>query len=337
MARLPRFATRKVAEKVMDKSTHKVEVVPIKLEPHPNADSLSIVRVFDGYTCCVRTADWKDGDLAAYVPPDSVVDSSRPEFAFLAGSERIKVKKLRGIVSMGLLVPAPSGANIGDDLADYFGVRHYEPPLPRMFTGGKAENPPEGYRPKYDLDSLRRYAYVFEPGELVWVTEKMHGASARFCWHNDRMYCGSRSEWKREDENNLWWKVLRVHPEIQEFCQKNLDITLYGEVYGQVQDLRYGTGKGEVRFAAFDLLRGSTWVDPQEAREIGNVLPWVPFISCRPFDLEVILSLAEGESFVPGANHVREGIVVKPIQERNHPEIGRICLKVVGSGYLERS
>ena len=82
------------------KSTHLVEVVPIRLEPHPNADSLSVVRVFDGYTCCVRTADWVGKTKGAYIPPDSVVDSSRAEFAFLAGHERIKVKKLRGIVSM---------------------------------------------------------------------------------------------------------------------------------------------------------------------------------------------------------------------------------------------
>ncbi|MBM4258012.1 MAG: hypothetical protein FJ147_19230 [Deltaproteobacteria bacterium] len=78
---------------VMVKSTHRVEVVPVQLEAHPNADSLSIVRIFDGYTCCVRTADWQDGQLAAYIPPDSVVDSTRPECAFLAGHERIKVRK----------------------------------------------------------------------------------------------------------------------------------------------------------------------------------------------------------------------------------------------------
>jgi hypothetical protein len=32
----------------LQKSTHKVEVVPVTLEPHPNADSLSVVRIFAG-------------------------------------------------------------------------------------------------------------------------------------------------------------------------------------------------------------------------------------------------------------------------------------------------
>ena len=83
----------------MANSTHKVEVTPIKLEPHPNADTLSIAHIFDGYICVVKTTDWQDGQLGAYIPPDSIVDSSRPEFAFLQGHERIRVKRLRGVVS----------------------------------------------------------------------------------------------------------------------------------------------------------------------------------------------------------------------------------------------
>ena len=90
---------------MQNKSTHRVEVVPITLEPHPNADTLSIVRVFAGYTVCVRTTDWQGRALGAYVPPDSLVDTTRPEFAFLADGkrarQRIKVKKLRGVAAWG--------------------------------------------------------------------------------------------------------------------------------------------------------------------------------------------------------------------------------------------
>ncbi|NOT56521.1 MAG: hypothetical protein HOP18_18130 [Deltaproteobacteria bacterium] len=319
------------------KSTHKVEIVPVVLEPHPNADTLSIVRIFAGYTCCVRTTDWEGKTLGAYIPPDSVVDSSRPEFAFLAGHERIRVKKLRGIVSMGLLIPAPPGAQLGDDVAASLGVTHYEPPMP-MSTAGDTEPPPAGYHPAFDIDSLRRYANVFEPGEPVWITEKIHGTSARYCWHAGRMYCGSRTEWKREDDKIVWWLALRATPQIAAFCEAHPDITVYAEVYGPVQDLKYGTGKNEVRIAVFDLLRESQWIDPKEAREIGKDLPWVPLIhEAFPFDLAKVLQEAEGPSLVPGANHVREGIVVKPLTERTHPEVGRVCLKIVGNGYLERA
>lgn len=56
----------------MAESTHLVEIVPIILEKHENADTLSIARVYN-YTVVVKTADWVGIDKAAYVCPDSVV------------------------------------------------------------------------------------------------------------------------------------------------------------------------------------------------------------------------------------------------------------------------
>jgi tRNA-binding EMAP/Myf-like protein len=353
----------------LSESTHRVEIVPVRLEPHPNADSLSIVKVFDGYTVCVITADWQGLEIGAYIPPDSVVPGTE-QFAFLEGKNRIKVKKLRGVVSMGLLVPAPAGSALGDDVAEILGVSHYEPPLSGMSTGGEAKRGPAGYHPVFDVESLRRYASVFTPGELVFISEKIHGANARYCCVGGEIFCGSRTEWKVESEENLWWRAYRATPALGEFLAANPGLTVYGEVFGQVQDLKYGTAKGEGRFAAFDILRPvafrscpacggggeilmaacpkcggegrisgnfAEWVDPVEARETADELPWVPTIARNvPFDLERILELAEGPSLVPGAEHVREGCVVKPMVERTERRVGRVCLKVVGYGYMER-
>ncbi len=317
-------------------STHRVEIVPVKLEPHPNADTLSIVQVFSGYTCCVRTEDWKGRTKGAYIPPDSVVDSTRPEFEFLKGHERIKVKRLRGVISMGLLMPVNEDASIGDDLAEHFGVKHYEPPA-SLTSGGEAAPAPEGYRPSFDVESFRRYAALFQPNEPVWITEKIHGASARYCWHDGRLHVGSRTEWKKESKGSIWWKAAIDNSDLTDFCEQHPDITVYGEVYGYVQELRYGAQPGEVRFAAFDLLRNGQWIDPVEARELGRALPWVPVIAYGvPYDLDQMLVMAEGESLIPGAKHVREGCVVKPMAERTDPLVGRVCLKIVGNGYLEK-
>jgi RNA ligase (TIGR02306 family) len=320
-------------------STHRVEVVPVHLEPHPNADSLSIVRVFDGYTVCVRTADWIGRELGAYIPPDSVVPDTE-QFAFLDGHRRIKVRRLRGIISMGLLIPAPEGSAIGDDVAALLGVTHYDPPLP-ISTGGESIKPPPGYRPAFDVESLRRYATVFIPGETVFVSEKVHGANGRFTYLEDGgFFCGSRTEWKQESADNLWWRALRETQGLRDFLTAHPGVTVYGEVYGQVQDLRYGTKRGEVRFAAFDILAGSEWKDPIAARDLSTPfgLPWVPTIAAAiPFELDRILELAEGPSLVPGADHVREGCVVKPLHERTDPIVGRVCLKVIGNGYMERA
>lgn len=316
-------------------STFRIEVVPVKLEPHPNADSLSIVKVF-GFTCCVRTESWVGVEKAAYVPPDSIVDTTRPEFSFLGDKTRVKAMRLRGVSSFGLLAPVPDHCQIGDDVTELLGVTHYDPP--EIFSpGGEAERPPEGYHPSYDVESGRRWDRLFSPGELVHVTCKIHGSSGRFYWdkENSRFHCGSRNEWKKEESGAMWWRILNQTPELQGFLRNNPDITVYGEVYGQVQDLKYGqTG---IKLAVFDLLRGSTWIDQEEARELGKNLPWVPEIARNfPFDAEKISTMAEGKSLIPGADHMREGVVVRPMKERTCNEIGRVITKYVGVDYLSR-
>ena len=321
----------------MEKSTHRVEIVPVKLEPHPNADRLEIARVWN-YTCCVQRRQFQDGEFAAYIPPDSVVDTTRPEFAFLKkdgrDSERIRVKKLRGIVSMGLLMPRPDGAIIGDDVAEFYGVKHWEPL--DTTTGGENVPAPPGYYPNYDVDTMYRYAHLFEEGEPVIITEKVHGASARYCCVDGQMFCGSKNLWKKEDDRSIWWRALRRNPQVEEFCRANPDITVYGEVFGWVQSLRYGRNAGEVDIAVFDLLRGSEWIGALVAREVAPYLPWVPVVFAGPFVKEHAFEIAEGRSLVPGANHFREGVVVKPLAERTDPEIGRVQLKIVSSEYLEK-
>ena len=64
-------------------SDNRVLVVQIEsLRKHENADTLSIVDVFGGYPCIVRTGEFQVGDLAAYISVDMLVPD-RLEFAFL--------------------------------------------------------------------------------------------------------------------------------------------------------------------------------------------------------------------------------------------------------------
>lgn len=333
-------------------SKHTAEVVSVTLEKHPNADSLSVIRVF-GFTVCGRTDDWKDRDRGIYITPDTIVDVTRPEFYFLAkeaknNKYRVRAKKLRGIPSFGLLIPAPENADIGQDFFEQLNLEHYEPPIPTS-TGGDDCEAPRIKIPckdnlefsvqlsKYDIENFRRYNKEFVDGETVWVSEKIHGANARYMYA-DQMYCGSRANWKKDSEKSCWWQAFRNTPQVEKFCRDNQNLVLYGEVYGQVQDLKYG--KNGCHFIAFDAFNLETqkFVDVEPFLYLMNKyeIPTVPTIFMGEYNFDKILEFAEGNSLISGANHVREGCVVKPLIERRSDSLGRIILKAVGLGYYER-
>ncbi len=326
-------------------SIHKCPVVPIKLEIHPKADSLSIVKVND-FTYVAKTADWQNVPLGVWIEPDYVVPSNRPEFEWLKDiykeienngikGYRIRVKRLRSIMSMGLMIPAPEGAKVGDDYREHYGIVRYEPPE-AMSTGGEATKPPPGIRPVYDIENARNFVHLFVDGEEVVETEKVHGCNGRWACVDGAMYCGSRGEWKRQEEGNLWWKALANHPEVAEFCKLNPDVTVYGEVYGQVKNFHYGLPKGKVGIVVFDLLRNGTWIDHDEAKTLGKSLPWVPELYRGPWNKEAAFKLAEGKTKIAAIDQIREGLVVKPIKERTNLETGRTQLKIVSNAYMEK-
>lgn len=381
----------------MSNSTHEVTIVPIELTKHPNADTLSVINVFGGYNCIVRTQDWSGVERGAYIPPDSLVDTSRPEFLFLAskarsdGLHRVKAMKLRGVVSFGLMIPAPIGAELGQDVASQLNVTHYEPPMPGeqkasngLVTGGEVASSPDVFSPKYDLDAFRKYHKLLIPGEKIWLTEKIHGCNARYVYKDGAMHCGSRTEWKKEYPNydhvtiewlrervfkrvevtegesvtvvdedrcqfiydklhsqtatqNLWWKALNFEPEVEKWCRDHENMVLYGEVFGNVQNLKYGhTIDKSLSIAVFDILDGMRWLNAQEARDWAPKVSWVPYIGTYDYEFAIVEAFSDGGSLWPGAQHYREGCVVKPLIERNDAHIGRICLKCVGSTYLEK-
>lgn len=357
-------------------SNHKVEIVRVRPEKHPNADALEIIKVY-GYDCVSQIGQFKDGDLAAYIPPDSVVDTDRPEFYFLKRDkrfERIKARKFRGQWSQGLLIPAPPGSVIGQDVASLLEVEHYEPQpfKDQVFKslGVFGDNCHGPEIPKYDLENWRRYPDIFQNGDEILVTEKIHGANARIYSDVDKLYVGSRTQWKKEfpdyshlkfeelvprvgeekakdiieritskPKRNSWWEALSIHPEIKEFCLSNPGICVYAELYGSVQNLKYGVPNGQYRLAVFDLWQqGKGFISSIDARSMAPKLPWVPIIFMGSYDKFFIEKLSEGPSLIPGAEHYREGCVIKPLRnERFHPGLGRVALKLVSNTYLEKN
>lgn len=334
-------------------SNHAVTVIAPVLEPHPNADSLSVVRI-GGFTVCTRTDDWPPGQLAAYITPDSLVDTDRPEFGFLRPATeaeackvlytakstrgigsgpvgtyyRVTVRKLRGVPSMGLLVPAPAGAQVGDDVADQLGVLWYDPPV----NTDEAVSGPLIHVPVYDVENLRHDLQALAGcGELV-VTEKLHGANARYTFWDGEFYCGSKAQWKAP--GSLWHRAI-AGTRVEELCREYPGAVVYGEVYGPVQSLRYGLQTP--RLAIFDIRSRGAWDSwgPLQYAAAYYGLELVPQVSGPGrYTVDELLELAEGPSLVPGANHLREGVVVRAAIEATLADGTRALRKVVSNAYL---
>lgn len=322
-------------------STHSCPVVEVKMGKHPDADALSIVKI-DGYEVIIRTEEWNDGDIAVYIPPDYIVPNNEL-FSFLNGHTHIKVRKYRGRYSQGLLIQLPSGfdLNLGDNAMKAFGIVRYEP-LEPITMNDEDRKAPSGIYPKYDVENAYKYLKLFDPGEPVIVTEKIHGANARFTYINGVMHCGSRTRWKQLSGTNLWWKAVNQNTWILDWCANHPGLCLYGEVFGQVQDLKYGANANQIFFRVFDIwhIKEARWIDFVDIfTEHCGLLrcdAWVPIVHHGKFDINLIKNLAEQDSVIPSAKHCAEGVVVRSIQERHHPKLGRVQLKFVSNRYLSK-
>jgi RNA ligase (TIGR02306 family) len=304
---------------------------------HPNADTLSIG------DCCgapviFQTGCYNEGDLAVYVPVDAVVPAGDPRWEFLGDHRRIKAKRLRGIYSQGILTPADPSWAIGFDARAILNIEKYEPALPAHY-GTSGENLPDpGFLPIYGVESQRRFRDVIEEGEEVVYTEKIHGANARYIFV-EKLWCASHYNYKKEDPNDQWWAAA-IKYDLAGKLATIPGIGLFAEVFGQVQDLRYGAKQGELFLRFYDAYDSKTkrWYDYEElvALVTGLGLDMVPELYRGPWSPARAAAAAEGPSTVPGANHMREGTVVKPVVNRYERTLGRVNLKIVGQGYLLR-
>jgi len=346
-----------------------VEVVKVRIENHPNADRLEIAQIVGtNFKSIVGKDQFKDGDLVAYFPEGSIVPNPiLKEMGLegkLAGSKgnRVKAARLRGVLSQGLCYPARSEWEEGQDVAEELGIEKYVPKIP-LDMGGEVYALGPAKTMKYDLENIKRFPEVLEDGEEVCITEKIHGTNfqAGFLLEEDQdpeygpLVVASKGLGSKglvfkpnstANKDNLYLKAARQHglpkklEQAVEFYGK--PVFILGEVYG-IQDLSYGGNSSEIGLAVFDVHIGYESdghylnVEDLDAFLETYDIPGVPVLYRGPFSEEVLEDITDGQEQVTGDElHIREGVVIKPIKERQHPRLGRVILKNVSESYLVR-
>lgn len=244
------------------------------VECHPGADRLDLVTLsLDGTTpypdkIVASAGDFKPGDLAVYVSPDSEVPIGGP-FAFLSsrldakGKTRYRLRsaRLRGVYSPGLVIPHTGPQGLGVDVSEVLGVTKWEPACADVTYEVSADKqpvkhvPPPDQFPIYAVTSIKKAPFLFGHNESVLITEKIHGTNFRFGFGgNSKFYFGThrtaladirgllRRTWDRlrghhvrvntnPGFGNPWCEAVSKF-QLETACRRYPELVFYGELFG---------------------------------------------------------------------------------------------------------
>lgn len=177
------------------------------IEPHPNADRLCITKIA-GYNVIVGL-DTKEGDRVILFPPDGqlsevyaenndLVGYTDPETGerkggFFEKNRRVKATRLRSMKSEAYIASLDSLAFTGtdlDSLKDGFEFdeingfkiceKYYTPATRKMMASGKKiRKSNEHFRKHVDTNQYRVRKGDIQKGALIFLSQKLHGTSAR--------------------------------------------------------------------------------------------------------------------------------------------------------------
>jgi RNA ligase (TIGR02306 family) len=331
----------------MSESSRHALVIPIQVQPHGNADSLSIVQV-DGFTVVVNTECWNGKTKACYIVPETIVDVRKPEFSFLKREDKnrdkevVRVKKIRGVYSQGLLVPVNDDVPIGTDLWEALELEHYEPSEPdeKIIPGDCRRGPSHWINlPKYDIENWRKYRSAFQDGESINVMEKINGANLSCVYSEGEYHVKSRNYWKDTSQGDFA-KAMNEDENILKFLRDNPDHLVQGELTGKVGGYKYGLKNGQIKIFVFDIRKPDySYADVNEFYDITtkyNMYTPKTFGSSTTIEYyqDQIESFSDGLT-LENDDHIREGVVIRPAVNRYEPKLqGRLILKCVSNTYL---
>lgn len=143
-------------------------------------------------------------------------------------------------------------------------------------------------------------------------------------------------------QSQTYWYPLTL-PGMQEmirYLSENLgrkQVIVYGEIFGPgvQKGFDYGVQQGKIGYMVFDISLDGMYVNHDQLTGWCQSfkVPMVPVLGAFDYSIEIVKALSVGQSTV-GGNHIREGVVVRPIAERQVRGIGRCIMKYVASDYL---
>jgi RNA ligase (TIGR02306 family) len=250
----------------------------------------------------------------------------------------------------------------GDDVAEFLSIQKYEPPIP-IHMAGQVTNV-FGHLLKFDFENWQSVPDIFiEEEDTIVATEKLHGTFCEIGFTelvsddlfgqrkniivSSKGFGGRGLGFTNSEENNgnLYVKCLKkllsegLEESVIEFTTnlgRPITLHIFGEIFGgSVQDLKYGMKEPD--FRVFDIALDGVFLGYLDFKEMADFLELqtVPVLYRGPFIETKMKSFRDGKTTFGEAN-IREGIVIKTMQEKRHPLHGRKIAKMISPDYLLR-
>jgi RNA ligase (TIGR02306 family) len=319
----------------------------LSLEPIEGADAIEKATVL-GWSVVVEKDKYKVNELVVYMEIDSLLPD-KPEFEFLRARKfRIKTVRLRGQISQGIAFPLSILPECrrdlcfeGEDVSEILGVTKYEPPISAQLRGKIKGNFP-GFIPKTDEMRIQAFPNVLirHKGKTLYITEKLDGCSMTVHLRDGEFGVSSRNLELLEDTENTLWLTTRALDLEAKLKAYGKNLALQGELIGPgIQKNRYGLRVHNFYvFNAYDIDSGRYLNFLELQVLVGQLeLNMVPVVGELTLDdnitVEVLVELSKGTSKLK-QDQMREGIVLRPLEEERDEELGRLSFKAINPEFL---
>ncbi len=313
------------------------------LEPIPEADSIERAGVL-GWNLVVKKGEFQVGDLCVYCEIDSILPD-RPEFEFLKPRKmRIRTIRLRGQISQGICFPLsilPEGTKIEEDLevTELLDITKYEPPIPACLSGVAKGNFPS-FLKKTDETRVQILQDRLDAnvGEPFYIAEKLDGSSVTYYVRDEKFGVCSRNLDLEESDENSFWKVAKELNIEEKLRSLGGNCALQGELIGEgIQSNKYQLKGQQVFFFNLFKIDEYAYLSFEEFVKTveGLGLKTVPILD-KNFELinniEELVELSIGHSQLHKVQ--REGLVLRPLEEKVDRRGRRISFKVINPKFL---
>jgi len=340
-----------------------VEVVEVNdVQEHTNADALELA-IVKGWQVIVKKGQFEAGDIAVHIPPNAMIPEEVSDewgVTQYLSKGRVRVARLRGEHSYGFLVANDTGAALGTDLKEHYGITEYEPP--EQFVGGDQDTMHPLFTLYASIQNLYNFPTILEEGEEVIAHEKIHGTNSAIGMVLDsvakegferEVIVSSRKHPRKRGHDSIYERPYLTYQEgmdamfnalfdspgkytsVLEEGAEVSNVVIYGEIFGNCVQKGFGYGcDRETDYLAFDILVNGQYLHTDEVQAICEEfgIPVAPVLYRGPYSFKKMQEVAEGDTTLED-EHIREGIVLRPVQERTHPKIGRVIFKCKNPEY----